>query len=442
MVFIARIVNFFEKHHSAVLLITALFLQWIAYNKSDSWGWCSIGALGFLLRWFATSAVSWRQVASLTIGALGITLIPIMSAVYMLLVGSWWQRLLALLLPTIISVAAISTVGWLFFVRAHAYTQRGTVVRYGTTAICLWGYYCMILHAALLPFGLVAGYPFAHPLLPLAAQPPFLVGLRFLGTDCFLLGVLLVISLVMAVEFAAIRWLALGAIIAGWYLVPLPQEPRPAWLDRCVVLPQKFLPNNDCRAHLAMLHVLIRRIKNKQPQISTIFLPESAFADHHSLAVPVLQKELQKLLAQYEVTLCAGSFRVDGPYYRNTVYAITGSSCTWYDKQHTVPLVESSVDPACTARPVWSIAQSFDCMPYICSEFFIAQRDTYPGMIVAFCNDAWAWPSTQRLMVLAARYQARALARDVLYIGYAHHLFLTAAGNILPLQYQVHSVPA
>lgn len=238
----------------------------------------------------------------------------------------------------------------------------------------------------------------------------------------------------------------------------MPKANRPAWLDKIMVLPASFSAMNSALTQAQVAQNHFQQIAYTYPEIEIIILPESAYYGHQLTAQP----ELCDLWSAYHLGkpmhIILGSFRWDGPHYRNSFHWIhDGKIQNLFDKRHAMALIERVPSwfngptihelffknfPEITAspnlRPRLAFTDIITFTPYICSELFFREyqddaHSTTP--ILSITNDSWCINLyIADLMYLAARMKAIQWGRDVLYVSFKYAVYFDKWGNEIPVK--------
>ncbi|MGE0009846.1 MAG: hypothetical protein AB7F19_04830 [Candidatus Babeliales bacterium] len=352
-----------------------------------------------------------------------------------------------LLNNTIINFFSLRSVGQRLFLWVSTYTLF----------ILFMEHYCFIL------FGRCEGHFFFNPVLVLAEEPRLLALLPYLGKTIL---ILLLISFSGSLVYLYIRkslyaffWVI--AFAAPWLIslvIPLAPMIKPAWLKEIAYLPSKLSSQVDLTKQAKLAQELFFHVAVLQPDAKLIIMPESSiFCDHLSKDPDLCAMWSEEdLLRPLHIVL--GSFRWDGPSYRNTLHwFFNGKLKEIFDKRHAMLLTEAlpeiynfklfeklffstypGITPSTNERPMLHILEGVSFIPYICSELFFNDKpdDRYEkgSTILAITNDIWCKNSNiPKLMCLSARFKAVQWQRNILYISYAYAKYFDTSGNEINL---------
>jgi apolipoprotein N-acyltransferase len=378
--------------------------------------------------------------------------------------GSFYSLLtLGLTIVCVIFYQALYSGLW--FSLTHLLVSKRTSVFY---KLALWVitsrlFITFIDHYVLWIFGVIEGYPLAHPLLPWAQQPFLLSLLPTLGKKTLTLiflssAALSAYALTLSKPLTRLALLILAC--SPWiisYVLYHPSTKAPPWLSTLAVLPQSFYnPSDEAKTIKDVAHKL-RTIAMKYPAIQVILLPESALYLCDLSTRTDLSLWNSKNLGRPLHILIGALYKEQALSY-NTIYwiydgAIKGRFC----KKHALLLTERLpswalqspvqdlyyannrpfITPSCNKRPLFTISDTIQLVPYICSELFFKEHpdDTFKDATIAsFCNDTWIEASyVERLMRLMHQFRAIEWQRAILYIDYTHSTLYDSTGMALPL---------
>lgn len=360
--------------------------------------------------------------------------------------------LLALIIVGVIAYLAVYTGLWFlvtdfllqFFSVNHSvivlsiWILTATVYIWCIDTVCLW------------PFLRIEGYPFIHPLLPLATHPQLLWIMPYSGkTALTLLLIITNASIATWLHIRRIRSFVITTIsflpwIVFFYTAPPPQNP-PAWLCKIVPLQIQFPPQS--KTIFPSLYYECVYKYQQYPDAQLIVLPESAlYQPIDTTFTDLIDIQLPDLLI--------GSLCINKKHTYNTLYWIKkGKIIHKFCKRHTLFFTEQlpwwcnngacnsllfseSSQRSCShnQRPLLTISSDIFVVPYICSELFFNRYpdDNYVQFtILALCNDWWYSVNYPRqLMLLVAQLKALEWKRPIIYISYFYTYFIDAQGNI------------
>lgn len=307
-------------------------------------------------------------------------------------------------------------------------------------------YFIIVTHYMLWPFGVVMGYCFANPLLPLAQYPFLLRSLPHIGPHV-LLGFLIVGQYLIAVVFYSKSKKALlcGALcflpfVWGWFDIKNVKIPYQATKIGYISPPARQLLVWQAAEDINWRIVLLRQ---HSPNIHTIVMPESA--------LPVLLNQHQNIIDLWganaledEITLLIGASRSDQQNEYNSFYKIRGCRITnYYDKNFYLPFTEycpwpwnyfncftnlflknkKGFSPKENSRVFFSLTADCVVVPQLCSDLFFEhgfEQACMPRSPILFAvNDGWFSAQYMRhLMQLFAVFKAVQYNRDIIYVGH------------------------
>ena len=316
--------------------------------------------------------------------------------------------------------------------------------------------YCLWL------FGLREGYFFMHPLVPLARSPQLLSLLPVVGKIILTLLLCITNALLALIFFErryVIKLLLLGGALMPWMLswYTAPREASikpPVWTNTMAVIAERFYSPVELSKLAAGVGWRIKEVLAEKPDTELVILPEGALHQCNLSTVPELGYYWSSKAVGKPITLVVGAARWEEENYYNTLYLFRdGKLITWFDKRHGMLLVERlawywdcklfrnmyfTITPPITVaqnqRVPWHILPGAAVVPYICSKLFFNEKpdDSYQTVpILALCSDIWLKIGYVRdLMYLVARFKAIQWQRDVLYISYKYHVYITKTGTV------------
>lgn len=407
----------------------------------------------------AYNHLSWRHGAIWAIVAFSCHLIGVIIGLDAIAQGSLIERCAPAII--LIAVSAFYTIIWFtinnIFIRLFSLRTVGKllilwVITY-TLFILAMEQYCFTL------FGRLEGYFLLNPLLVLAEQPQLLTLLPYLGKS--ILTFLLIGfsgSLVYWFINKTIRSIVLVFMFAAPWIIslamPLPTMQEPTWLKDIAYVPVKIPSQMNLTKQASIAQEFFFNTALRKPEAKLILMPESSiFCDHLSKAPELCAMwSEQDLLRPLHIIL--GSFRWDGPFYRNTMHwFFNGKLKQIFDKRHAMLMTEAipelfkfnvlenlffsshpGITPSTNERPALPVLEGVSFIPYICSELFFNEKpdDSYAkgSTILAMTNDIWCMNTNiPKLMCLAARFRAIHWQRNILYISYFYAKYFDASGN-------------
>jgi hypothetical protein len=308
---------------------------------------------------------------------------------------------------------------------------------------------------ALLPFGVMYGFPVLNPLVPLIYTHSFFTYLVILNQWGALYAALFLIEQ-MAHGLTHKRWgliVITGAVLV-FIFVPLPQKApdriTQELAKRIYQVPTTAFHPDDTAWDRAEK---IAGALSEVPDATIACLPESAF--------PYPLNEYPVFGALWDQSMPHGSTLLIGAHHKkndrlyNSLYQLKeGRIIQIYDKKYCLPLVEHNAvnwvflqgicsffsttkDIFCNAHaaslPV-KLTENFSCMPLICSELLCRTRDPQPAAcpIVCIANDRWfKWPAARQTMALIARLRALTWRRTIIYCSYSYTFIAAPDGAII-----------
>jgi len=305
-------------------------------------------------------------------------------------------------------------------------------------------FFYFVEHGILWIFGRFEGYPFAVPLLPLAAHPSWLFCLPFFGSSCltivlFLIPVFFSLYLVhKSIFYQVSLFFTLLPFLIGWFWHEEKMK-VPNWLHKVgVVVPTLVSSNNPFECAQEITYCLMNYCERNH-NVRILIMPESSYPfalNEHPEAVGMWA---QNVLFDDKILLL-GSHRRSGKKLFNTFYCIKKRRIIFsYDKKHTIPFIEYLPQPwnnskflqslflnkkeqfnvSQKPRTPFSPIKKVTMLPYICSELFFAKnKENNQEPIVCIVNDSWFSACSMRtLLYLVACYKALAWQQDILYVA-------------------------
>lgn len=349
----------------------------------------------------------------------------------------------------------------IFWLCAHAKkifaitTPAATIMLWTVT---LWCYIFFFDRLCLTPFGRIEGYFGLHPIVALAVHPKLLSLLPILGKNFLSWLIYLVPASVtlFLVQRTRLHALLIGISLLPWIIsisIPIPQPQKPAWLDSVLAFPALFFTMETPLQQAQAAQEYFNIINAEYPESEIILLPESCFYCDHLSTQPELPGLWSENHLGKPMHIILGSFRWDGPLYRNSLHWIyNGKLQDVFDKRHAMALLERiptccdfylmhelfyknrpQITPSLSARPIFHITQEMSFMPYICSELFFNEfpDDTHKDTtILATTNDFWCYDLyVSKLMYLNARLKAILWQRNLVYVSFKYAAFFDKYGN-------------
>ncbi len=378
--------------------------------------------------------------------------------------GSIAARMLPMLL--IVSFLSLFSLTWFLintllirFFNIHTITQKLIL-----WVITYWLFILVMEKYCFWIFVRPEGYFLFNPLFVLAEKPQLLTLLPYFGKSFLLLLVLCFAgSLVYAyVKKSATSLLVVLIFTAPWFLsllIPIPKTEAPVWLKKVAPLPVIIREMVNLHKQALITQELLKKTADQYKEAELIIMPESSMQCSHLSTTPSMcalwsEKELGRPLH-----IIIGSFRWDGPDYRNTLHwCYNGTLQKIFDKRHAMLLTEqipptfkmnvledlffktfSQVTPSTKPRPTFDVFPEVSFIPYICSELFFNDQpdDDYKKgtTILATTNDFWCKDTNiAHLMNLAARFRAIQWQRNILYISFLYAKYYDVHGNQFDLK--------
>lgn len=356
---------------------------------------------------------------------------------------SWWVGFLLAIAMVVWQALVPAILFWCAVRFAQSFLLQSPLIRISlwTTALALFIFwtdrYCLYI------FGM-HGYPFMHPLVLLAQQPALLWMLPILGKQLLTLFFLLVpTSIVLALWYKNVASALLCISLALPWFRSQPFYEKPIWYKQIKSLPCMI------RAHSAsgVINILAYHIKKLvaiYSDVSIIIMPESALDKFDC-------EMLHKLHEQSLHLICGACCCEDENRYNSLYWIYNGTVNAQFNKKDTMLLTEHVADwmnadwlrkiyfkdnvavtRSCNERMPIELSDSISFIPYICSELFFNEYpdDCYPCTpIVAIVNDTlFADSYMQELLLLLARFKAIQWQREIVYVSYAHSLFIDRSG--------------
>jgi hypothetical protein len=319
-------------------------------------------------------------------------------------------------------------------------------------------------------FGAIEGYPLMHPLIVLMHYPPLLFLLSFIGKQLLTMVFLCFAMMVAGLLLFKNKTACLGVIFAvsPWVLsVALYNMnaigPEPSWVKHIVAFPHMTL----CKSlyPVSMVKSVAQQINivlEEYPDAQCIVMPESAFDSEILLTVPNVLALWSEHYVGKPIHMVFGASRVhNGKYYNCGFWLYNGLLQKCFDKFHTM-LLSERIPEWLDCKAIQSMYRVNGCrevtcgvgkrstihiddtvyVPYVCSELFFNEyfHDVHSSQpILALVNDSvfgqshYSW-YMQDLLVMLARFKAMMWQRDIVYVSYAHALFINKQGKISQLQ--------
>ena len=366
----------------------------------------------------------------------------------------WWVGLLMGIGMVLYQALVPAMLFWLVTKIVLFFRIKSPAMRLLLWAIALALFILWIDQCCMWIFGIQEGYPFMHPLLPLAQYPSLLSALPLLGKQTLLLFFFLVpISIVLLVGYKNCISVALCLIALmpwiRWSIHEPYQEKPQQWLENICSLPCMIRAHN-AQATTRILARHIRKLTSIYPEASIIIMPESALEKVDC----IILDNLHKACLQKSLHLIVGACSYENDNYYNSLYWIhNGDLKSRCDKKHAMLMTERladwmntdwlrkiyfkddiSITRSCKERKLLQLSESIAFVPYICSELFFNEYpdDCYPHVpILMIVNDTLLMNCyMQDLLLLLARFKAIQWQRDIVYVSYGISIFIDKWGIV------------
>jgi hypothetical protein len=334
------------------------------------------------------------------------------------------------------------------FVRLALYTLALALFIWWTDQYCLW------------IFGIKEGYPFMHPLLPLAQQPKMLLLLPILGKQ-----LLILLFLLVPASFVILLWYKNSRALLFFVCAVMPWIMCFVYKGRHTKLPgwHHSIKSLPCMIHATgnnpeiIMKIVARHLKTiieQYPEVTTIIMPESALNITDCVDKPKLLHLCSKEYVGKPLHFIFGACRKqDDCYYNALHWVYNGQLRACFDKKHAMLMTERLSDwmngdlmrgiyfkeepcitRSCNNRTLLQLTDGVAFVPYICSELFFNEYpdDCYSAMpIIAIINDILLVNSfMQKLLLLLARFKAMQWQRDIVYVAYGDCVFIDKQGEM------------
>ncbi len=366
-----------------------------------------------------------------------------------------------------------------WFWLANLFTSSTKISPTFSFFIATWLFFVFIHHACLLPFCGWEGFLVVSPLVPLAQVPETLwllpgeikrsliITLAGGGSGLLLLalvggsaGASVVFNkqsrdpALLDQELGLGDWPSTGWALI-WYSVFIvgffeqPQQVNPS-IDLAQVGYISAKPWPHCNPTEVAQNIAerVRALTQKHPEVSLIVMPESTCCfpvNSSPHASEILMQEIGR-----DHALLFGGHREIAGELANCLYFCSNLLITeCYAKAKLIPFVEyvpspfnkfgwikniflnghkefresgiTNRYPICTFS--WPANGTLQVIPQICWELYVAPKDPGGGVsrfipILALVNDSWYLPYMQKLLFLAARFQAIKWQRPMLYVSH------------------------
>jgi hypothetical protein len=314
--------------------------------------------------------------------------------------------------------------------------------------------YCMWI------FGISEGYPLMFPLVPLMHYPSLLGGLQFVGKSVLLLFFFwMPASVVCAVSYKnylsfLFCFMSLIPWIAGGLYYRVSYMSQSEWHKEIKTLPYMIRStHNDAVVAMKMVARHIKKLLAIYSEATIIIMPESALPMMHNDDIVSALSVLDEQSLGKKIHIFFGMCRHhEGNYYNSLCWVHNGVLQAYFDKKHAMLMTERladwmdnhwlqaiyfkdaiSITRSDNDRPLLSLSESINFVPYICSELFFTEYpdDCHRIPIMALINDTLLIGSyLEELLVLLARFKAIQWQRDIFYSSYKRILFIDKCGII------------
>ena len=284
-------------------------------------------------------------------------------------------------------------------------------------------FFCVMIFGCMVPFGVLEGYPFFNPLVPLAQYPAMLWSVQRVG----FLGI---ISFLIMLQMFFARWLAekktkdillTFLCLLPFFLGPFFYQPTTIPVhDIHYIKPWWYgCSNNPAFVGYAIVDELAR-VATDLPIGSVILMPESTFCfelDDHKEFVSLWSSS-----ARDATILFGGHRRIKDIVLNSFVMVQDGKVVHVYDKQHLMPFIERSVEFFGCAHKKHSSADDLICLNrqayqvFMCSELFFESKKVKGYPIILIANESWlCCDYMKKLAVLFIQYFELKYNKPVLY---------------------------
>jgi hypothetical protein len=375
--------------------------------------------------------------------------------------GDSWIRIIPALLLIGYSSLCTGVCFWLSARIQHALKLTSPTTIIALWTLTLWCYIFFFDRMCLFPCGRTEGYFGFHPIVALAMHPQLLMLLPIIGKNLLSLALYAVPATItiFLIKRNKLHALLIGIACLPWLIslcIPIPQAQKPEWFDKIVAFPAAFFSMETALMQAEAAQEFYRLIANKNDLYEIILMPESAFNCDKLSADPDLCKQWSQDHIGKPMHIILGSFRQDGPYFRNSLHWIyNGKLEGIFDKRHAMALLERippclniptiydlfhktrpEINPSTLSRPLFSLSDTIQFTPYICSELFFNEfpDDNHTATILATANDLWCFNLyVAKLMYLDARLKAIMWQRDLVYISFKYAAYFDKYGNEIPI---------
>jgi hypothetical protein len=321
----------------------------------------------------------------------------------------------------------------------------------------LWLFIIWVDWYSLWIFGVQEGYPLMHPLIVLAQKPELLCLLPMLGklllTALFLLIPMSIVMLLCYKNGAALLFLCTIVLFMNFSLIRGPRIGASAKSGVINTLPCMVCSTtDDPKIIIQIIGNYLKKLVVQQPAIDIIIMPESAFNVSNFASLPELLQLWNKDGVGKALHIMFGASRWhNGNYYNSLHWIYDGKLQCCYDKRHAMLLSErlsmwmdndflrhiyfNERQPIATSlceRTQLVVSDDMVFVPYICSELFFAEvpDDNCEGVpILALVNDLLFATYIQKLLMFLARFKAIQWQRNIVYVSYAHSVFIDDCGR-------------
>lgn len=364
-----------------------------------------------------------------------------------------------LLLALFLLYSALHAGVWFWITGMLVRVRMSCVWQGSVQVVVTWAYFFFIRFYLLWGFGACDGYPFAVPLVPLAAYPQWLAALPLLTSYGLLVCLLVVEVAIVHAIVCRERWLLIIACVAfvpfsyGWFF-QRGEQGVPAYVDTFgYVAP----PVANCPLQCAQeLCYAMQKLLERSPHVKIIFTPESAFPWPLNDNLWAVRLWSDNALLSPERKFCVGAYRREGASAYNSMFYLNNSRIIkYYDKiklmlftEYVTPLLqqltcvqqlflnnEKGFSATESVREAFVLDDSCVVQPCICSDLFFNVPvcngpDDIPFLVLV--NDSWFSASYMRdLMFLFARLAALERQRTFIYVGHYAGFWITKTGRVL-----------
>lgn len=327
-------------------------------------------------------------------------------------------------------------------------------------AAYLWLFALSIDYFFLVPSGIVAGYPLAFPLMPLAIKGDcFLWSLPYIGQGIMLACLLLSAAFSVwgyyqqKMRMVLCSLAFLSPFFVGFFFPKIKYTPE--FVDACCWL---HLTSSSKNAYerAEEISLQLNKCVHECSSVHTIFIGESAYPFAIN-GIPSFVESWMRILALGGCELLLGTHILSQCRTLHNGIACIVPNCPimYHQKKMCMPLVEYlpsflhyfgakafflqeclPLMPDASPRKTMVLACGQAVEPYVCAEFFLSHRPTFEEIpILCLARDGWFNGNiiAQR-MLLHAQYKACLWQRPILYVTDSCGFFLDKCGKMSALR--------